>query len=429
MSINLNIDNESDLLSTIGRKLYLNPERADVHFIFESGDERVPAHKIILSSGSDVFDTMFYGLLKEEGDIKIVDATAEAFKEFLSFFYFNAIDMTMENVSDVMYLGGKYGVPECLRLCGSLLESNITAETVLSALSLAIFHEQEQLQMSCELFIEYNLHEVLKSESFLVCDRRVLEHILQMDRLPCSETVLFEACLSWVRANSGVDRLTRNIVQSHLGNLFYEIRFAAMTSGEFSKLSSMYGELFSTNEYSDILRTISEQRRKPKLSKACHLVWDSARLIRWDLLQADAGRRMKAEEITKFSTNTWLLLGHFAIGPIFDQEMYRIEYIGNMNATVIANSRILTQFTFHFSMGKNVTLPKPIAIRPGTIYEIRIKFPTNEKRFCFLSLSVNMRNGIVVNFQNDDYVDGYVEGAIRSLGFNLLNSAEIVDVV
>lgn len=97
----------SEVFSSIGQKLYLKSRKADVHFIFESNgnSERVPAHKILLSSASEVFDAMFYGSLKEQGDIKIVDASAEAFKQFLRLFYFNHIELVMDTVAEVMYLG------------------------------------------------------------------------------------------------------------------------------------------------------------------------------------------------------------------------------------------------------------------------------------------------------------------------------------
>ncbi|KAJ6645775.1 BTB/POZ domain-containing protein 6-A, partial [Pseudolycoriella hygida] len=64
----------------IGSKLYLKPDKADIFFLFKSNGERVPAHKMILASGSDVFDQMFYG---SNGDIKIFDVPPEAFKVFL----------------------------------------------------------------------------------------------------------------------------------------------------------------------------------------------------------------------------------------------------------------------------------------------------------------------------------------------------------
>lgn len=65
------------LLEGVG-KLYLNSKTADVHFKFGSDDDessiiRVPAHKKLLAIVSNVFDAMFYGDLKENDDIQVID--------------------------------------------------------------------------------------------------------------------------------------------------------------------------------------------------------------------------------------------------------------------------------------------------------------------------------------------------------------------
>lgn len=56
-------------------KLYLNGELADVHFVFKTVDnvQRIPANKAILAVRSPVFSRMFFGMLKEVGNIEIVD--------------------------------------------------------------------------------------------------------------------------------------------------------------------------------------------------------------------------------------------------------------------------------------------------------------------------------------------------------------------
>lgn len=48
--------------TTILEKMYLDSKTADVYFVFDSElqPERVPAHESLLSSGSRVFDDMFY---------------------------------------------------------------------------------------------------------------------------------------------------------------------------------------------------------------------------------------------------------------------------------------------------------------------------------------------------------------------------------
>lgn len=421
----------------------MNADRADVHFTFESSDERVPAHRIILSSISDVFDTMFYGILKEDGDIKIVDATAVAFKEFLRCFYFNKVDdVSSDHVPDIMYLSMKYNVPDILQKCALLLKSKITNQTVIHTFGLAIFHDLQELQRSCESFIAANLYEVLRSESFLNCDRRILERVLKMDFLPCSETELFEVCMSWVRVASETEHLTRDVVQTQLGNLFYEIRFGAMTSEEFGKLLPVYGELFSANEHDEIARVISGQETDPQIFKASRRipVWDSTRIIRFNRFlhwMENGNYRVNAEYVTEFSTNTWLLLGHFTVAPMFRNfGRTQIKNIPNVEVTITTDlTKILTQFTCTFDSafvdeGYNVNLPTPMYIQPERNYEIWITLPASEQRFLrmhvrpIVVVQLDVRD-VLVNFRNDQQVNGQFVGLIKSLGFNWTDISEI----
>lgn len=99
------------------RKLYLDEDTADIHFAFENettANARIPAHKTFLAMESDAFKAMFFGDLKESGDVKIVDVSADAFKEFLQFFYFDQIKLSMENVNGVINLVKKYMVADSI---------------------------------------------------------------------------------------------------------------------------------------------------------------------------------------------------------------------------------------------------------------------------------------------------------------------------
>lgn len=84
-------------------ELYLNSELADVWFIIDG--ERIPCHKLVLSSRSEWFMTMFHGSLPERGDIDLSDsATPAEFKEFLQFFYLHDVKLTINNISGVFDL-------------------------------------------------------------------------------------------------------------------------------------------------------------------------------------------------------------------------------------------------------------------------------------------------------------------------------------
>lgn len=75
-----------------------------------SSSVRIPPHKILLATDSNVFKAMFYGEMKENGDIRLADVSEAAFKQFLQFFYLNEVELSIELIAEVMYIGHKYNV-------------------------------------------------------------------------------------------------------------------------------------------------------------------------------------------------------------------------------------------------------------------------------------------------------------------------------
>lgn len=85
-------------------KMYLKSEFANVHFTFPNDDqaEILPAHKCILATASLVFAAMFYGPLKEDATVAITDSNASAFKEFLQLFYWPEVELSIENIIEIV---------------------------------------------------------------------------------------------------------------------------------------------------------------------------------------------------------------------------------------------------------------------------------------------------------------------------------------
>lgn len=240
---------------------YLNEKLADVHFAFGSNDDsmvRVPAHKHLLAVVSDVFEKMFYGALKEPGDVTIIDTSDAVFKEFLQFFYLHDIKLSVEYIIDILYLGHKYNVKECIIACVEFLTDNITDENVCAVLTPAIFFDHPKLIKLCDAHIKSNTAAVIESNSFLECHREVLARILMMNLFACAEVQIFEACMAWVRAKSGHDVLSKAIVDAHLGDLFNKIPFASMTIHQFCTLAATYNLVFG-REFHSISNMIAQQ--------------------------------------------------------------------------------------------------------------------------------------------------------------------------
>lgn len=180
-------------------KLYLQEESADVHFVFlTNGEEKkLPAHKYILAIGSPVFQSMFYGHLKEEGDVKIADATVDAFAEFLQFFYLADVTLTTENAPEVMNLVNKYGAVDCFPACERFLMKNITMDSVCGALELAALYDRTEFRQSLLKIIINKPNELFALNTFKKCSPEILASILECENLNCKEKFVFDACIAW----------------------------------------------------------------------------------------------------------------------------------------------------------------------------------------------------------------------------------------
>lgn len=143
---------------------------ADVHFIFEAEAEadvvKISANKAVLAASSPVFNAMFNGELKEKGDIKLVDVSSAAFKEFLQFFYEHQVKLTMDNIADVVKLIDKYDVAGGNPICVNFLKQNLTFDNILWGLNLSIKFRLNELKTFCKDEINKNYKAIFDKISF-----------------------------------------------------------------------------------------------------------------------------------------------------------------------------------------------------------------------------------------------------------------------
>lgn len=143
-------------------------DASDVDFICDNGAVRIPAHRNVLASANPVFNAMFKGQLNEKGDVKIVDASAAVFNEFLQFFYESRVKLTMENIGGVMKLIDKYDVEHGWPICWDFLKASISSDIsdVLWGLYLAVQFGNDDFMDFCLDAIRYNVIAVYKMIKF-----------------------------------------------------------------------------------------------------------------------------------------------------------------------------------------------------------------------------------------------------------------------
>lgn len=381
-------------------KWYLDSESADVHFTFEStgsttsSSMRLPAHKILLATDSDVFKAMFYGELKESGDIHLTDVSEAAFKQFLQFFYLNEVELSIDSVADLMHLGHKYMVANCIDVCNRFLTDCQTVDNVVFVLGLAMLYEHRKLIKLCERSIVRKTVAVLKSSGFLECNRQVLAHILNSNVFICSEVELFEACMAWVKVKCGLNVLSKECVDEHLGELFYGIRFGSMAIEEFCTLAKKYNAVLS-KDFQTITNLIGlpEMQQNEFNTQRREIKWtndddddnddDFGKILKFDrVIGREIGKYFVIQDKESIIfTTAKPLLTEFTCSAL--ECNYASVYSDSPVQVIISESirlhgapnNLLKMNSKLRGIEPNILMSRPILVKPGFFYQISIRFP------------------------------------------------------
>lgn len=383
-------------------KLYLNSRTCDVHFVFpsvfdESG--KIPAHKCILAATSPAFDAMFYGAHRQQGDITITDATPDAFKEFLQFFYRSQVILTTENVPEVMNLGKQYLVDDCLSACADLCEQTLTLDNMCRGYELAILFEVDDLKKFCENTISEKAAEIFQTDGFLQCGPNLLRHILLLDSLKCDEAIIFDGCIAWAKAaciRKQVDDRDMQNIRSQLGELFYDIRFGEMSNKDFQQRYRLHDGLFSLEEYKDINMMIACQEFQPeKFNRSARSASESGckqntcveEMVfkrSQSQFRHDPRQCISSEDPSTFTSTHYLRLKEVIIRleilprTVADTLIteFPIEISIFEGYTVKLGGLLLSHFETicKCSSDEVLELPKPILIKPGVKYVVEMNY-------------------------------------------------------
>ena len=177
---------------------------SDVKFVVpvsigESESKKViPAHKFVLAISSPVFFAMFYGRMVETKDpIELPDCEYESLLELFRFLYTDKVNLSGNNVMQVLYLANKYIVPSLAKKCTEYLRDNLNASNVFFILPHARKFENKDLEDRCWEVIDEQTEEAVTSDEFVSVERSVVESVVKREALNVTEVELFKAVDRW----------------------------------------------------------------------------------------------------------------------------------------------------------------------------------------------------------------------------------------
>ena len=219
--------------------LFNNETLSDVKFVVGRGtaQQRIPAHKFILSIGSAVFNAMFNGSMATNAtEIDLPDVEPAAFMFLLKFLYTDEAHIGPDTVMTTLYTAKKYAVPALECQCVDFLKRNLNAENAFMLLSQARLFDEQQLADLCLETIDKCTTEAINAEGFVDIDLETLCSVLRRDTLSIRECKLFQAIVRWADAECQRQQIasTADNKRQVLGDATAMIRFPLMSVEEFA---------------------------------------------------------------------------------------------------------------------------------------------------------------------------------------------------
>lgn len=245
--------------------LFRNQLFTDIEFVMKTKtntEHRIGAHKNILSAASTVFERMFYGDFTSAGAIQIIDVSAEGFIEFLQFFYEPVVQLTEENIGEVLKLVDKYNYPGCIKTIERFLLHSAAKANALHYYELSLsFRLSRKLVKKC-LEIVCQTENIFKMPNFLAASEPAVIQILNSNRWVCDEKVILEAAIDWAKQSLNADGQPDSMenMKEKLKAVIKCVRFPIMKSGQFLAFLDKYPDLLEREIYMDILNYITEKR-------------------------------------------------------------------------------------------------------------------------------------------------------------------------
>lgn len=248
---NINCDEHAKLTDCI-KLFWNNAQYSDIQFDFPDETIKIYAHKFILSVRSSVFSTMFYGAITEftsnDSVVKIEDVSSTSFLEMLKFIYTDRVNITEDNLAEIMYVAHKYSIKHLERICCDYMRKALNKENCFNYLEEFYIYDDDFTEQ-CLKMIDATISESIEEGKWNELSEKPLLMILKRDSLDVNEFQLFKGVLNWAKMScekQGVEATIQNMREKFA--VFELVRFPVMSLEEINECYEISGNNFFTAE-------------------------------------------------------------------------------------------------------------------------------------------------------------------------------------
>lgn len=165
------------------------------------GEQKIPAHRIVICSWSETFKAMLENDVWREShqqELPVSPEDPDLFKLLLQFMYTGQVEINSDQVIPLLAMSNYYGVYALKDYCGDLISKTIDIDNVFSLIEIAKQYSCGQLETECAAFLAENFGEMLKQDKLMQLDVDTWAKMLKSDDIQVtSEEDVFDAVVRY----------------------------------------------------------------------------------------------------------------------------------------------------------------------------------------------------------------------------------------
>ncbi|KAM7375235.1 hypothetical protein PAMA_014364 [Pampus argenteus] len=185
-----------------GLKELLN-ENKFVDCTLKVGDRSFPCHRLIMAACSPYFRDIFF---TEDGkeventkEVVLEDVNPSILDMIIQYLYSAEIDLTDDNVQDIMAVANRFQIPSVFTVCVNYLQKKLSLGNCLAIFRLGLVLNCPRLAVAARNYIADRFELLHKEEEFLKLAAHELFAVIGGDSLNVEkEELVFEAVMAWV---------------------------------------------------------------------------------------------------------------------------------------------------------------------------------------------------------------------------------------
>ncbi|NXN08824.1 KLHL4 protein, partial [Indicator maculatus] len=167
-----------------------------------AGDQKIPAHRLVLSAVSDYFAAMFTNDVREakQEEIKMEGVDPDALKALVRYAYTGILELKEDTIESLLAAACLLQLSQVIEVCCNFLMKQLHPSNCLGICSFGDAQGCSELLKVAHTYTMEHFTEVIKNQEFLLLPANEIAKLLSSDDINVpDEEAIFQALMMWVR--------------------------------------------------------------------------------------------------------------------------------------------------------------------------------------------------------------------------------------